>query len=432
MTSWLFREVDNSPLIFWRIWFGLILFFEATGALALGFVTETFVEPPFTYTFFGFEWLRIFNGPIMYGWYGLMALAAVGIILGWRYRLCMVVYALLWTGSYLMQKSHYNNHYYLLMLLCWVMVFLPANTYFSFDVRRNPALQRLSCPNWCIQFFVIQLAIVYFYAAIAKLYPDWMAGRPVEIWFSAKANYPIIGPLLVREGTAQVVAWSGIIFDFLIIPMLIWKRTRWLAVGFSLIFHLFNSVVFQIGGFPYLMIGTLAFFFPPEASRKRFFRKKAVAPALTPQPQKWVAWSLAIYFLIQILLPLRHHLFPGHPNWTEEGHRLSWRMMLRSKSGRLHFRIVDPATGKTWSANPTEFTTRKQALRAAIRPDMLWTLVQEMKKHYREAGYEKVEIYAENTVSLNGHPYSYLIEPEVNLAKEDWDPFRHHSWILIE
>lgn len=432
MTSWLFREVDNSPLIFWRIWFGLILFFEATGALALGWVGETFVEAPFTFTFFGFEWLRIFNGPIMYGWYGLMAAAALGIILGWRYRFNMVLYSLLWTGSYLMQKTHYNNHYYLLMLLCWAMCFLPANAYFSLDVKRNPALRKLSCPNWCLKFFVAQLAIVYFYAAVAKLYPDWMAGRPVEIWFRAKANYPIIGPLLVKEGVAQIVAWSGIIFDFLVIPMLIWRRTRWFAVIFSVFFHLFNSIVFQIGGFPYLMLGTLVFFFPPEASRKRFFKKKEAISPSSFQPNKAVIWGLGLYFLIQIALPLRHHLIPGHPNWTEEGHRLAWRMMLRSKSGSLSFRIVDPATGKTWSAKPTEFTTRRQALRVAIRPDMLWQLVQEMKKKYQEEGFEQIEIYAENRVSLNGHGFSNLIDPQIDLAKEDWHPFTHHSWILLQ
>lgn len=430
MTSWLFREVDNSPLIFWRIWFGLILFFEATGALALGWVGETFVETPFTFTFIGFEWLRVFNGPAMYTWYGLMAIAAIGVILGFQYRISMFVYALLWTGSYLMQKTHYNNHYYLLMLLCWLMVFLPANAYFSLDAKYNPALKKLSCPNWCLKFFVAQLVIVYFYAAIAKLYPDWMAGRPIEIWFSAKANYPIIGPLLVKDGVAQFFAWSGIFFDLLIIPMLIWRRTRWLAVILSVFFHLFNSVVFQIGGFPYLMLGALVFFFPPEASRKRFFKQKAPFSPSSYSPNKWVTLALACYFLIQMLLPLRHHLFPGHPNWTEEGHRLAWRMMLRSKSGSLSFRIVDPATGKTWSARPTEFTTQRQALRVAIRPDMLWQLVQEMKKQYQQEGFEQIEIYAENRVSLNGHGFSYLIDPEINLAKEDWKPFKHHDWIL--
>ncbi len=431
MVQGLFREVDNSPLIFWRIWFGLILFFEAVGALALGWVSDTFVETPFTFTFIGFECLRIFHGPAMYGWYGLMAAAALGIILGWRYRFSMILYSLLWTGSYLMQKSHYNNHYYLLMMLCWMMCFLPANAYFSLDVRRNPALKKLSCPSWCLNLIVAQLAIVYFYAAVAKLYPDWMAGRPLEIWFAAKANYPLIGPWLVREGVAPFFAWAGIIFDFLVIPALIWKRTRWAAVIASAFFHLFNSIVFQIGGFPYLMLGALVFFFPPEATRKRFFRKKEQVLSQTSQPHKWVIWGLGLYFFIQLLLPLRHHLFEGHPNWTEEGHRLAWRMMLRSKSGSLSFRIVDPVTGDSWQAQPTEFTSRKQAQRVAIRPDMLWQLVQEMKKHYEKEGFPQVEIYAQNRVSLNGHGFSYLIDPEVDLAKEEWQPLRHHPWILV-
>lgn len=41
-----------------------------------------------------------------------------------------------------------------------------------------------------------------------------------------------------------------------------------------------------------------------------------------------------LYFLIQLLLPLRHFLIEGNVAWTEEGYRLSWRMMTRDKSGR--------------------------------------------------------------------------------------------------
>ncbi|WP_316930169.1 HTTM domain-containing protein [Leeuwenhoekiella sp. MAR_2009_132] len=36
---------------------------------------------------------------------------------------------------------------------------------------------------------------------------------------------------------------------------------------------------------------------------------------------------------MQLELPLRHWIIKDDVLWTEEGHRLSWRMMLRSKGG---------------------------------------------------------------------------------------------------
>ena len=39
--------------------------------------------------------------------------------------------------------------------------------------------------------------------------------------------------------------------------------------------------------------------------------------------------GLVVLFLgIQFLLPLRHLLYPGNVNWTEEGFRFAWRVML--------------------------------------------------------------------------------------------------------
>ena len=197
-TKGIHQPVDNAPLVLFRAFFGFLLTAEAWGAIMTGWVKETFVEPAFTFTFIGFEWLRVFNGEVMYGWYGLMGLLGIGVMLGYRYRFCMIGYATLWHLCYLMQKTHYNNHYYLLVLLCWVMVFLPAHHWFSIDARRKPSIRSLHCPRWCLWLLIIQLWIVYTYAAIAKIYPDWMEGIPLEMWFARKTHYWLVGPLLAQ------------------------------------------------------------------------------------------------------------------------------------------------------------------------------------------------------------------------------------------
>ena len=134
------------------------------------------------------------------------------------------------------------------------MVFLPANRYASLDVKLNPFLKRLSMPSWCKWVFVIQLFILYTYASIAKLYPDWLDTSVIALLMKGKANYPLIGVTLLTATCCTLfysLWWVFYLMD-LIIPLLLYKPTRKYAFFASIFFHLFNSIVFQIGIFPYL------------------------------------------------------------------------------------------------------------------------------------------------------------------------------------
>jgi len=74
-----------------------------------------------------------------------------------------------------------------------------------------------------------------------------------------------------------------------------------------------------------------------------------------------------MYLLIQILLPLRPLFYTGNVFWTEEGYRMSWKMMLRHKTGKIHFKIIDTSSGKTWRTEPAEkFTAFHAGWRAVV------------------------------------------------------------------
>ena len=77
------------------------------------------------------------------------------------------------------------------------------------------------------------------------------------------------------------------------------------------------------------------FFFPPEIINKIFLlgKKKFYTEGeiIVPSWNKILIGAMAVWFVIQIALPLRHWFFQDDVLWTEEGHRLSWRMMLRGK-----------------------------------------------------------------------------------------------------
>ena len=141
----LFKDVDNSPLIVFRVIFGFLLFYHIAASLLNGTVYKNFIQPPFTFNFIGFDFLQPLPGPGMYFYFGAMALFALMIMLGAWYRLSMTAFTILWAGIYLMQKADYNNHYYLVLLVCVLMIFMPANRYYSLDVKRNAVTEKLSC-----------------------------------------------------------------------------------------------------------------------------------------------------------------------------------------------------------------------------------------------------------------------------------------------
>ncbi|MGB6154192.1 MAG: HTTM domain-containing protein, partial [Pricia sp.] len=205
------------------------------------------------------------------------------------------------------------------------------------------------------------------------------------------------------------------------------------AFFISIFFHLFNSIVFQIGIFPYLSLAFTVFFFEPETIRKIFFKRKKpyLLNDVTVPSYRPLLYSLGgLYFLVQLVLPLRQHFIQDDVLWTEEGHRLSWRMMLRSRSGSVQFKVVEKESGKSTIIDLEDYLSKKQQRRIAAYPDFIWQFAQHLKKEYAAKGIP-ISVYAVNSrVSINGRPSRAFIDPEVDLANAEWDYFWHNEWIL--
>jgi hypothetical protein len=428
-----FRPVDNIQLVAFRAVYGFFLLAEAWGAIITGWVQRVFVEPKFTFPFMAFDFLQPLEGNGMIAYYLVMGLFALLVMLGWYYRQAIIAYSLLWAGVYFMQKSSYNNHYYLMLLFNFLFCLVQANSSLSLDVKRKRLEPSDYCPQWNVWIFKAMILLVYFYSAVAKMYPAWVNAVPVKIWFTNKADYFLLGPLLQEEAFQYFVAWGGIAFDLLIGPALLWRKTRTYAFIASLFFHLFNSIVFQVGVFPYLGISFALFFFEPSLLRKRL--KLPTIPELKTGVQwtsrrKGIAVLLSAFLLLQILLPLRHWYFPGDVNWTEEGHRLSWHMMLRVKRGTVQLKLVDHVSDRTEWIPLNEHLSPKQARLIATRPDLLWQFIQYLKDYYREKGRSNFSIYAEGAVSLNDAPVRALYDPGYDLVKAEWSAFKTSEWVL--
>ena len=432
MINFLFKRIDNSALIVFRIVFGLLLFFESIGAIVTGWVGRNLIDPKFTFSFIGFEWLQPLPGDWMYVYYALMGFFGLLIMVGYKYRMSMIAFTLMWTATYLMQKSSYNNHYYLLILLSSIMVFQPANTYLSIDAKLKPSIKAISMPRWCSIVFILQMFIVYTYACIAKLYPDWLNTSVIEVILKGKQHYFLIGELLQQKWLHYLITYGGILFDGLIIPLLLFKPTRKWAFIVSLFFHLFNSFVFQVGIFPYLSIAFALFFFEPKTIRNIFLKKKPLYEGnevSIPNYKTPFMVVFVLYFVVQIGLPLRHWFFKDDVLWTEEGHRLSWRMMLRSKSGSTTYQVVEAKSNVLIPINLDDYLTKSQQRTASTKPDVIWQFAQYLKHDFAKKGMD-VKVFVNAYVRINNNKRQRFIDPKVDLGSVEWQPLRHTEWIL--
>ena len=431
MNQLFFKNIDNSPLIVFRIFFGFLISCESFGAIITGWVKRVLIEPKFTFSFIGLEWLQPLPGYGMYFYFIIMGLFGIAIMLGYRYRVAIIGYTILWAGVYFMQKTSYNNHYYLLLIISFYMIFLPANQYASLDVKQQRIHKQNTMPYWISLLFIVQVTIVYFYAAIAKFYPDWLDGTFTKLLLSGTTSNKFLLKIFLNKYFYLFIAYAGILFDLLIVPLLLFKKTRTIALAASLSFHLFNAIFLQIGIFPFFALSFSLFFYPPEKIRKLFFKNKPSIEepiAYNYSRKRFFLYFLIPFLFIQFILPLRHHLIEGDVLWTEEGHRLSWRMMLRKRDGFINFKIKNNDTGEITSYDYHKNLSPKQANTLATKPDFIWQYCQRIKQEYSG---KNISIFIDCKNNINNGEFKTLIDPKQDFAKAKWNYFWHNEWVLL-
>ena len=139
---------------------------------------------------------------------------------------------------------------------------------------------------------------------------------------------------------------------------------------------------------------------------------------------------LGLWLAFQLLVPLRHLLYPGSPSWNEERHRFAWQMKLRDKKGQAVFFVRNPADDEVWPVLPDEFLLRHQARKIVNRPDMILQFAHYLARVWaEEEGVPGVEVRVRACVSLNGRKPQLLIDPERDLVKVERN-LRHADWVL--
>ncbi|MEM1333015.1 MAG: HTTM domain-containing protein [Actinomycetota bacterium] len=423
-----------------RVAFGVLIAIGQLRFVLRGWVEEFLLAPEVHLTYPGFAWVRPLPPLLMYGLVGGLGLAGVAIALGWRTRPVAAVFAVGFAYTELIDAALYLNHYWFMTLAAVVLVVVPGP-----DRGRVPAIT-----VWALRG---QLAVVYLFAGVAKLNEDWLLrGEPLSTWLAARTDRPIIGPLLDEPIVGMAFSWAGAVFDLTIVGWLLWSRSRPVAYGVLVAFHVVTAMLFQIGMFPWMMILLTPIFCSAEwparlLERMRRGRRLDSAPNLGPETpgrahrtesrevdrsgravgatmtarrrtsiSRRAVIPIAVLALVNLVLPIRHAAADGDVRWNDDGYLLSWRVMLTERATHVRFHLTDPATGATETVDAESVLTEWQAAAATVRADLILTTAHLIADQRSGPSGPRIAVHVDAFVAWNGRVRERWIRPDIDLA----------------
>ena len=441
------KKGHPSTLAFFRITFGGLMFFSTLRFWSKDWIESLYIKPVFHFKYYGFEWVNDF-GVYIYLLFIICLISSMFVALGYKYRASIITFFLVFTYIELIDKTTYLNHYYLTSCIAFIMCFLPAGKYFSLDSYiTGESLDKI--PVWTIDSLKLFICLVYFFAGIAKINSDWLIeAQPLSLWLKSKYDLPIIGQnLLQLKETHYLASWFSMLYDVLIPFFLLFKRTKYIAFIFVIIFHAFTKVFFpSIGMFPYIMISSAVIFFDASLHIKllnfiQLIIKKLqlflglkineirLNKFIITKNNRVVFLSLSCFLLFQLIFPFRYILYPGELFWNEQGYRFSWRVMLVEKRGNTTFKIQDSITKKFFYVRNKDFLTPFQEKQMSFQPDFILEYAHYLGEHFKSQGHENIQIFADSFVALNGRINQRFIDPDFNLLNTQ-ESFYNKNWIL--
>ncbi len=269
----LFAPVDSAGLVFLRVAFGVIMLVECWRFWDHGWIARYFIRPEFQFKYYGFEWVHPWPGDGMYWHFVLLAVLSLMITIGLFYRLAMTVFFFAFSYIFLLDQARYLNHFYLVMIVAFLMILVPASQTYSVDAwlrsKFGPGGKGgkkggdRTVPMWSTWIFRCQFEVLYLYAGIVKVNADWLRLEPLGMWLARRDDAPFIGALFNEDWVVATASYGSIGLHILGAPLLLFRRTRIYVTVVYFAFHLSNHFMFQIGIFPWItMAGTMMFFDP--------------------------------------------------------------------------------------------------------------------------------------------------------------------------
>jgi len=444
-------RTSAAPLAVYRMIFGALMCFSMIRFWYKGWIEELYLLPEFHFHYSLFPFIEV-PGSWTYALFFICGLSAFFVAVGYTYRLSITIFFISFLYIELMDKTTYLNHYYYVSCMAFLLLCMPAGSYFSIDAWRRAERASDTVPRWCMDALKLMIVIVYFHAGLAKLNHDWLVrAMPLTLWLPAKTEMPILGSLLQHKWVHYAFSWGGAVYDLLIPLLLLMRGTRVFAFLMVVIFHVLTAVLFPIGMFPYLMIGSALIFFSVSWHERLLERFSAWASSYvspregggtTASPILSVSKSsvmrglspylVGVFLLFQLILPLRSHLYGGSVYWHERGYRFSWRVMLMEKTGNAQFTIRDGQSGKQFLVQNEDFLTPLQQKHMATQPDFILEYGQYLGNHFASHGHQDVEVYVDSFVAFNGRKSQRFVRKDADLMDLNYVRLINHHIIPLE
>jgi len=208
-------------------------------------------------------------------------LIACGVATRWLVPLAAVIYNWLYFGS---QLDSYQHHYLVAMLLI-VACFVPW--------ERKVALDQ-PLKSWALRLILVELAIVYLWAAISKIDAQWLNGSALSLQLHGSLR-SLVDATIGMHAVAILVPITELVL------VAVWIRPAWPYLApLGILFHL--GIVWtglEIGLFAWLMIGLYAFVVP---DRVYLAAVRSLAPVRTRvadfaarlTPRRWLLLAIAV------------------------------------------------------------------------------------------------------------------------------------------
>jgi uncharacterized membrane protein YphA (DoxX/SURF4 family) len=233
--GWLFqivtRQTDARPVAIVRVLVGLA---------AIGFALEAWVNigrvlSPQVVDMPYVAWYPSLPVATLPLFIGLWLCAALAFMLGLGTRLCGAILTLSMAYTLFFDQQLYSNHLYLATLVVLLLTIAESGARFSLDARRSGGRDLIL--EWPILLLKIQISIVYFYAALLKINPQYLSGAMLaSFWpFNELAALPGGWSFMPILPFLAVVS----ILTELFLAVALWvPRLRWLALAVGIGFHL--------------------------------------------------------------------------------------------------------------------------------------------------------------------------------------------------
>ena len=138
---WLWLPEDASYLGLFRIGWGVIMAYEIWAHVRRNFRMTLihFYSNKFGFhsKYYLFDWVKVMPFAYMQIFMLVAFLSAVGITIGYKYRLSCVIFFFSISYIFLLDTAHYLNHIYLVIIISFVMIFTPCNRIYAVDSRKQ-------------------------------------------------------------------------------------------------------------------------------------------------------------------------------------------------------------------------------------------------------------------------------------------------------